>query len=91
LLAVDGSVTQLPLSDKLFKHFGKSRSHDSIPHVHLSKLYDVKNNITLDLQVESHSTGDRKMALNHLNTPKTGDLVVYDRGYPAVPLHMPHL
>ncbi|KGJ96058.1 hypothetical protein GAB14E_0005 [Colwellia psychrerythraea] len=55
-----------------------------MPHVRLSQLYDVKNNITLDLQVESHSTGDREMALKHLNKTQTGDLVVYDRGYPAV-------
>ena len=55
-----------------------------MPHVRLSQLYDVKNNITLDLQVESHSTGEREMALKHLNKSKIGDLAVYDRGYPAV-------
>jgi hypothetical protein len=84
LLAVDGSVTQLPISNELLKHFGKARSHAAMPHVRLSQLYDVKNNITLDLQIESHSTGEREMALKHLNKTKTGDLVVYDRGYPAV-------
>jgi hypothetical protein len=84
LLAVDGSVTQLSISDKLLEHFGKARSHAAMPHVRLSQLYDVKNNITLDLQVESHSTGEREMALKHLNKTQTGDLVVYDRGYPAV-------
>tara|TARA_B100000809_G_scaffold196718_1_gene196256 strand:- start:1877 stop:2122 length:246 start_codon:yes stop_codon:yes gene_type:complete len=49
LLAVDGSVTQLPISDKLLEHFGKARPQAAIPHVRLSQLYDVKNNITLDL------------------------------------------
>jgi hypothetical protein len=84
LLAVDGSVTQLPISNKLLEHFGKARPHAAMPHVRLSQLYDVKNNITLDLQVESHSTGEREMALKHLNKTQAGDLVVYDRGYPAV-------
>jgi hypothetical protein len=84
LLAVDGSVTQLPKTDKLLKHFGKARSHADMPAVRLSQLYDVKNNITLDLQVESHSTGEREMALRHLTKTQAGDLVVYDRGYPAV-------
>lgn len=84
LLAVDGSVTQLPISNKLLEHFGKARPHAAMPHVRLSQLYDVKNNITLDLQIESHSTGEREMALKHLNKTQTGDLVVYDRGYPAV-------
>jgi hypothetical protein len=84
LLAVDGSVTQLPISNELLEHFGKARSHAAMPHVRLSQLYDAKNNITLDLQIESHSTGEREMALKHLNKTQTGDLVVYDRGYPAV-------
>ncbi|WP_231731470.1 hypothetical protein [Colwellia sp. TT2012] len=91
LLAVDGSVTQLPISDELLKHFGKARSHAAMPAVRLSQLYDVKNNITLDLQGESHSTGEREMALKHLNKTQTGDLVVYDRGYPAVWFYKYHL
>ncbi len=57
LLAVDGSVTQLPVSDELLQHFGKAHSHNKMPCVRLSQLYDVKNNITLDLQVDSYSIG----------------------------------
>jgi hypothetical protein len=34
-----------------------------MPHVRLSQLYNVKNNITLDLQVDNHSTGKREMTL----------------------------
>jgi uncharacterized protein (DUF952 family) len=52
-------------------------------HVRLSQLYDVKNNITLDLQVESHSTGESEMALKHLNKIKKDDLIVYERAYPT--------
>jgi hypothetical protein len=55
-----------------------------MPHVSLYQLYDVKNNITLNLQIESHSTGEREMALKHLNKTETGDLAVYDRSYPFV-------
>jgi hypothetical protein len=90
-LAVDDSVTQLPNSDELLEHFGKARSHTAMPAVRLSQLYDVKNNITLDLQVESHSTGDSEMALKHLNKTQTGDLVVYDRGNPTVWLYKYHM
>ncbi|WP_259366280.1 hypothetical protein [Colwellia sp. 6M3] len=57
LLAVDWAVTKLPISNELLEHFGKARSHAAMPHVRLSQLYDVKYNITLGLQVESHSTG----------------------------------
>jgi len=35
LLAVDGSVTQLPISDKLLEHFGKALPHAAMPHVRL--------------------------------------------------------
>jgi len=38
--------------------------------VRLSSLYEVSNNITVDLLVGSHSIGERKMALKHLNKPK---------------------
>jgi hypothetical protein len=91
LLAVDGSVTQLPNSDELFSHFGKARPRAILPAVRLSQLYDVKNNITLDLQVESHRTGEREMALKHLNKTQKGDLIIYDRGYPAVWFYKYHM
>lgn len=91
LLAVDGSVTQLPNSDELLNHFGKARQRAVLLAVRLSQLYDVKNNITLDLQVESHSIGEREMALKHLNKTQKGDLVVYDRGYPAVWFYKYHV
>jgi len=35
LLGVDGSVTQLPISDKLLEHFGKALPHAAMPHVRL--------------------------------------------------------
>ncbi|WP_232300050.1 hypothetical protein [Colwellia sp. MT41] len=84
LLAVDGSVTQLSLANELLEHFGKDRPHAAMPHVRLSQLYDVKNNITLDLQGESHSTEEREMVLRYLNKTQAGDLIIFDRGYPAV-------
>ncbi|MEY8252052.1 MAG: IS4 family transposase, partial [Colwellia sp.] len=91
LLAVDGSVTQLPVSNELLQHFGKAHSLTPRPCVRLSQLYDVKNNITLDLQVDRYSTGEREMALKHLNKTQAGDLVVYDRGYPAVWFYKYHM
>ena len=55
-----------------------------MPGVHLSQLYDVKNNINLDLQVENYAIAERKMALKHLNKNQIGDLVVDHRSCPAV-------
>lgn len=84
LLAVDGSVTQLPVSSGLMKYFGKARSQAHMPAVRLSQLYDINNRLTLDLQVDSHTVGERNMALKHLAYANQNDLILYDRGYPAV-------
>lgn len=84
LLTVDGSVTILPKNEVLLNHFGKARSHSVQPAVRISQLYDVKNKLTIDLRVEPHNTGERNMALKHLDHAQKGDVIVYDRGYPAV-------
>jgi hypothetical protein len=91
LLAVDGSVTKLPKNKCLLEHFGKARSQSFQPAVRISQLYDVKNKITIDLEVEPHSKGERNMALEHLKHAKKGDVIVYDRGYPAVWFFKYHL
>lgn len=91
LLAVDGSVTKLPCSDELLKHFGVARSCAKYPAVRMSQLYDLNNKLTVDLQIESHSVGERNMALCHLEKTSKNDLILYDRGYPAVWFFKMHL
>ncbi len=84
LLAIDATVTKLPISDELFSYYGKAREHSRYPAVRMSQLYDVKNKISIDVQVDSHKTGERNLAINHFGYLKEGDLVILDRGYPAV-------
>jgi hypothetical protein len=84
LLTVDGSVTQLPATSELLTHFGKARTQSHTPAVRLSQLYDINNRLTLDLQIDSHAVGERNMALKHLALANQNDLILYDRGYPAV-------
>ncbi len=84
VLAVDGSVVQLPKSDALLKHFGKARERSFRPAIRMSQLYDIKNKITIDLGIKPHTVSERNMALKHLKHAKKGDVIVYDRGYPAV-------
>jgi hypothetical protein len=55
LLAVDGSVTQLPISDELLNHFGKARSQASMPAVRLYQLYDVNTCLCSWLRIELYS------------------------------------
>ncbi len=83
LLAVDGSVIPLPDREELHNYFGKSRGFASHPSARLSQLYDISNKLTLDVQVAPHAVGERSLAMRHLDCAQEGDLVLYDRGYPA--------
>jgi len=90
LLAVDGSVVKLPESQELFDHFGKARSSSYNPAVRFSQLHDVKNKISIDVQIESNRVGERDLAVRHLDHAKIDDLVLYDRGYPATWMFILH-
>lgn len=84
LLAVDGSVTKLPPNTELFNFFGKARSSSTRPAVRISQLYDVQNKLNIDIQIDSHAIGERAQAVQHLKCTDNDDLLLYDRGYPAV-------
>ena len=90
LLAVDGSITSLPNTPELLEHFGKARSHAGYPAVRLSQLYDVQNKLSIDLQIDPHTIGERAQAVKHLECVEKDDLILYDRGYPAVWLFILH-
>jgi len=78
--AVDGSRINLPrnLTKFGFKIYDKERRH--YPQGLLSCLYDVLSKTVNDFEVVSHMN-ERKCALNHLNTLKKNDIVLFDRGY----------
>lgn len=84
LLAVDATVARLPIADKLFSFYGKAREYSRYPAVRMSQLYDVINRVSIDVQVDSHRTGERNLALGHMQQLRENDLVILDRGYPAV-------
>lgn len=91
LLAVDASVTKLPRSKELMSYYGTARSHSTQPACRISQLYDINNKLTVDLQVDPHSTGERNMAIKHLENTRENDVILYDRGYPAVWFFKMHL
>ena len=90
LLAVDGSVTSIPDTPELLERFGKARRHSLKPAVRISQLYDVQNKLSIDVQIDAHSTGERDQAVKHLKFTEENDLILYDRGYPAVWLFILH-
>ncbi len=91
LLAIDGSTLELPPSKELKQHFGKVNPQARRPGARLSELYDPLNNMTLDVQLSPCSIGERQLAKQHLEATSHDDIVLYDRGYPAVWLLALHL
>ena len=86
--AVDGSVLNLPEQAALRQHF-QPEAHNR-PQARTSQLYDVLNQVTLDARLEPISVDERTLAAAHLAQTQEGDLVVYDRGYPAFHLFALH-
>ena len=85
ILAVDGSRITLPNNEELEKCYGKTKNQSDtyIIQAKVSILYDVVNNIVIDGGMSSISIGEREMAVEHLSHCKSGDLIIYDRGYPS--------
>ncbi|AWB69158.1 transposase (plasmid) [Saccharobesus litoralis] len=83
LLAVDGSTVNLPATKALKAHYNPTDESRKRPLARLSQLYDISHRMTIDACIEGHHTDERTMALSHLPHTQQGDLVIYDRGYPA--------
>lgn len=91
VLAVDGSKQQLPSDSKLRVLYGTSGRGSSAATGQSSVLYDVLNNIIVDARLEPMSTGERSLALMHIELlrelPSFGnELIIFDRGYASFDL-----
>ncbi len=85
LLAVDGSRITLPITNELEAIYGqtKNQTQTSIVQARCSVLYDVENNYALDAVLAPLAKGERALAKPHLQYCQSGDLLIYDRGYPS--------
>ena len=85
LLAVDGSIVTLPDKKPLEAIYGRTynRSGTGVIQARGSVLYDLLNRFVIDGILTHLSIGERVLAANHLEFSKTGDLIIYDRGYPS--------
>lgn len=88
LCAIDGSRIDLPRSRKIAEAFvpGVDASLPGTPNARLSTLLDVGNALVLDARLSSCQTGERELALLHLDCLGEGDLLLTDRGYPSFEL-----
>ena len=92
VLAVDGSRLSLPDTQELEKTYGKTKnqSETGVVQARISVLYDVLNKFAIDGCLSPLSTAESIFALSHFAFSKTGDLIIYDRGYPSFNLIYEH-
>jgi len=92
VLAIDGYDLQLPVNDKIIKHFGYSsnQTNRKIPMAQASELYDVDNEITIDAIISPYNSSEREIALEHVKNfmsmklDKNKYIIIFDRGYPSI-------
>jgi Transposase DDE domain len=92
LLAVDGSILDLPNTEELKNYYGHSQNQTDSKTVQAraSVLYDVLNRYVIDGKLTPLSVGEKHSALAHLEHSKPNDLILYDRGYPSFGLIYAH-
>ena len=85
LLAIDGSMADLPDVPAIRSHFGVwgSRHGKGAAKARLSQMFDVLNKVTIDALIAPKSDDERHLAMNHLDHLSKDDLLLMDRGYPA--------
>ena len=87
IYAVDGSTIQIPESQENYKIFGGNPNQTAkvSPLASVSVLYDVMNDILVDVSLHSYRQNERESAKAHMNfLPGFSDsITVFDRGYPS--------
>jgi len=84
--AIDGSKIQLPDDDKIREHFGTIGKGSTAATAQSSSLYDVYNNVLIDVQIKPMSVGERNIALMHIEELYNlesfkKECIIFDRGY----------
>ncbi|EIC23467.1 transposase family protein [Thiorhodovibrio frisius] len=88
LRAVDGTTFRLPDGEDIERFFGAQSSGPVLARGSL--LYDLDLEMVLDFAVAAYCVSELELAVDHLKATAPGDLVIYDRGYPALWLFALH-
>lgn len=87
IYAVDGSTIQIPESEENYKIFGgnPNKTGKISPLASVSVLFDVMNDIMVDVSLLPYRSNERESAKKHMDyLPKFPDsIIVFDRGYPS--------
>lgn len=98
LIGIDGSTVQLPDSEEIREEFGvvSNQYRAVMPMARISVAYDVENELGIDAIIAPYRSGERDLALQHLDVIEAfdrrtegrrghdGDLLLFDMGYPAL-------
>ena len=91
VFAIDGTAYNLPNTAELQEIYGVQKTQ-AAPQTQAkgSCLYDVLNDLLIDVQMRPIRTNERKLAIQHLNylhgLKPDNNLVIFDRGYPSLEL-----
>ncbi len=87
IYAVDGSTIQIPESEENYMVFGgnPNKTGKISPLASTSVLYDVMNNILVDVSFHVYRYNERESAKAHMNFLPgfPHSIIVFDRGYPS--------
>lgn len=86
LIAIDGSILNLPNGNELKEHFGSIHNqHEEYVQARCSFAYDICNELVLDSFITKQKSCEKELAVKHLSQLNpTTDLLIFDRGYPAL-------
>jgi hypothetical protein len=93
VLACDCSIITLPFTRELKERYGvvKNVSTLDIVQAKVSVLYDVLNELAIDVDLDKSRAPERDLALRHRHYWQPKDLIIYDRGYPSYEFINEHL
>lgn len=87
IYAVDGSTVQIPESKENYEVFGSNpnKTEKVSPLASVSVLYDVMNDILVDVSLHSYRYNERESARAHMDFLPgfSNSIVLFDRGYPS--------
>ena len=85
LLAIDGSMSELPNTAEIREHFGvwQPAAGGVCPKARISQMYDVLNQVNVDAIIAPKALGERVLAAQHFEHLQRDDLVLLDSGYHA--------
>ena len=91
VFAIDGSDIAVDHNENNATEFGiKTNNHSSYPMARLSALYDITNDLIVDIQFTGIFVGEREHAHRLLSSKaldvtnkKYKNLIIFDRGYPS--------